>query len=290
MKPLLTARSVSKSYHLSGLLRRRPPRHVLSGVDFTIGAGESVAILGRSGSGKSTLARLLLALEAPSSGAVHFEGKDVATLTSDALQGFRRAVQFVFQDPIGAVNPRRRVGSIIAEPLRHLSGLSAGARAARTSELLVSVGLHPDDARKRPGQMSGGQLQRVCIARALATNPRVLLLDEAVSNLDILLQGQIIQLIDGLRARTGMALVFITHDLRLVRQLCDRVVVLAGGRIVEDRAVTGQLVLESDEGRMLHHAILPSLPAAVSVPRSGRDGGGTGQQACRSPRGPAAHP
>jgi nickel transport system ATP-binding protein len=231
-------------------------------------AGESLAILGRSGSGKSTLARLLLGLEGPSTGTVRFEGADVASLSSEALKAFRRAVQIVFQDSIGAVNPRRTIEWIVAEPLRHLEDLSARQRARCVVELLASVGIDPVDAVKRPGQMSGGQLQRVCIARALATNPRALILDEAVSNLDILLQGQIIRLIKTIRDRTGMAIVFVTHDLRLVRMLCDRVIVLAEGRIVEDRAVAGQLALESDEGRLLQQAVLPCLPDGLSVSRS----------------------
>ncbi len=262
MKPLLSANSVSKSYSPSSLLRKRLPRLVLSDVELQIGA-ERLAILGRSGSGKSTLARLLLGLEKPSRGIVRFESSDLASMSRDALKGFRRAVQVVFQDSVGAVNPRRTIDWIIAEPLRHLSDLSARERAERVADLLQSVGLDPGDAGKLPGQMSGGQLQRVCIARALATNPRVLILDEAVSNLDIPLQGQIIQLIKAASEATGMAVVFITHDLRLVRMLCDRVVVLAAGRVVEDRAITGQLALESDEGRMLQKAVLPSLPAGA---------------------------
>lgn len=262
MKPILSASSVSKSYSSSSLLRKRLPRLVLSEVELQIGA-ERLAILGRSGSGKSTLARLLLGLEKPSEGVVRFGGSDLASISSDALKDFRRSVQVVFQDSVGAVNPRRTIGWIIAEPLRHLSEMSARARAERVADLLQSVGLDPSDAGKLPGQMSGGQLQRVCIARALATNPRVLILDEALSNLDIPLQGQIIRLIKAASDATGMAVVFITHDLRLVRMLCDRVVVLSAGRIVEDRAMTGQLALESDEGRMLQEAVLPSLPTGA---------------------------
>lgn len=268
MTPVLSADSVSKSYHLSSLIRTRPTRHVLSGVDLHMATGESLAILGQSGSGKSTLARLLLGLEPPSGGVVRFEGNDVAAMSGEALKTFRRAVQIVFQDSIGAVNPRRTIEAIVAEPLRHLENLSTRECAGRVAGLLASVDIDPGEAGKRPGQMSGGQLQRVCIARALATNPRVLILDEAVSNLDILLQGQVIKLIKTIRERTGMAIVFVTHDLRLVRMLCDRVIVLAAGRIVEDRAVAGQLALESNEGRLLQQAVLPCLPAGLSVSRS----------------------
>jgi nickel transport system ATP-binding protein len=260
MTALMEARSLDKIYTRQALIRRQAPRKVLSNIDLSIAPGESLAILGRSGSGKSTLIRQLLGLERPSAGQVLFKGRDLKQLSAAGRIEFRRAAQMVFQDSIGAVNPRHRIGRIIAEPLRHLTTLDEPARQARVIELLISVGLHASDAQKLPSQMSGGQLQRVCIARALSTDPQILVLDEAVSNLDILLQGQIIDLIRAMRARYGMAVVFITHDLRLVRLLCERVVVLDEGRIVETCPVGAQLDLTSAEGRALQEAVLPALP------------------------------
>lgn len=260
MTPLLSARGLAKSYRRHSLLRSHPPRQVLSEINLDIEPGESLAILGRSGSGKSTLIRQLLGLERPSAGSVHFKGRNVRHLSPDERKEFRRAVQMVFQDSIGAVNPRHKVGRTIAEPLRHLTSFTSEQQNARVAELLSSVGIDPADASKFPGQMSGGQLQRVCIARALATNPRLLVLDEAVSNLDILLQREIIDLIHSLRQKSGMAVIFITHDLRLVRLLCERVVVLKAGQIVEMSPVDVRLDLTSVEGRALQEAVLPAMP------------------------------
>lgn len=262
MTALLEARNLDKTYARQSLIRSRPPARVLHAVNLAVAPGESVAVLGRSGSGKSTLVRQLLGLERPTAGEVLFRGTNLNDLSGPAWKEFRRATQMVFQDSIGAVNPRHRIGRIIAEPLRHLTALNDGARAAKVQSLLLSVGLQPEDAAKRPSQMSGGQLQRVCIARALATDPQLLVLDEAVSNLDILLQGQIIDLIRDMRARRGMAVIFITHDLRLVHLLCERMVVLDDGRIVEDVAVGRQHRLHSPEGRALQDAVLPALPVA----------------------------
>lgn len=265
MSALLTAEGLCKSYARPSLIRPRPPREVLSEVNLSVAPGESLAVLGRSGSGKSTLMRQLLGLERPSRGRVLFRGADLRSLDPAQMRAFRAKVQMVFQDSIGAVNPRHSIGRIIAEPLRHLTPLDAGARAAKVADLLRAVGLCPEDAEKRPAQVSGGQLQRVCIARALATDPSLLVLDEAVSNLDILLQGQIIDLIRSLRDSRGMALVFITHDLRLVRLLCGRVAVMEAGRIVETGPVARSLQLQSPEGRALQEAILPALPPGINT-------------------------
>ncbi|ODT47734.1 nickel import ATP-binding protein NikE [Devosia sp. 63-57] len=263
MTVLLGASHLDKTYRRQALIRSHAPRQVLFDINLEVRAGESLAILGRSGSGKSTLMRQLLGIETPSAGQVLFEGRDLATLDRSGWQHFRRSVQMVFQDSIGAVSPRQRIGRIIAEPLRHLSVLTAAEREHRVEQLLTAVGLKPSDALKRPGQMSGGQLQRVCIARALATQPRLLVLDEAVSNLDLTMQAQIIELIAHLRADSGMAVVFITHDLRLVRLLCERVIVLHHGRIVEEGPVDRQLRLSSAEGRLLQSAILPPRPKTI---------------------------
>jgi len=265
MSALLTAEGLCKSYTRPALIRAHPPREVLSEVNLSVAPGESLALLGRSGAGKSTLVRLLLGLEQPSRGRVLFRGRDLRSLAPEDQRSFRKGVQMVFQDSVGAVNPRHRIGRIVAEPLRHLTGLEAHARAAKVVELLGAVGLCPEDAEKYPAQVSGGQLQRVCIARALATDPALLVLDEAVSNLDILLQGQIIDLIRSLRQARGMALLFITHDLRLVRLLCDRVAVMDAGRIVETGPVARSLHLQSPAGRALQEAILPAVPPGIDT-------------------------
>ena len=265
MTPLLEAEALDKVYTRQALIRAHAPSKVLSQINFAISTGESVAILGRSGSGKSTLLRQLLGLERPSAGSVSFYGRDLSLMTAQETQNFRRACQMVFQDSISAVNPRHTVRRIISEPLRYLTTLNEAARNLKIAELLTSVGLDPSDADKLPNQMSGGQLQRVCIARSLSTEPKLLVLDEAVSNLDILLQGQIIDLIKAMRQRLGMAILFITHDLRLVHLLCERVAVLDHGIITETANVQSGLSLKSAEGRALQNAVLPGRPASNVV-------------------------
>lgn len=260
MSVILAARAVSKSYSTFSLVGQSAPKTVLRDVSLDIEAGESIALLGRSGSGKSTLGRLLLGFERPDGGSVSFDGESVSKLSGERYKHYRRSVQVVFQDSLGAVNPRHTVGRIIAEPLRHLTELGEDQRNQKVRSLLMQVGLLPDDARKLPSQMSGGQLQRVCIARAIAPSPRLLVLDEAVSNLDLVLQMQMIALLKDLQATLKMAVLFITHDLRLVRLFCSRVIVLAEGRIQEDEPVVRGLELRSAEGRLLQGAILPARP------------------------------
>ena len=257
---LLSALTVSRAYRRSSLVgpSRRTP--VLEAVPLGIAAGESVALLGRSGCGKSTLARLLVGLERPDEGEVRFEGRSLAGLRKEELRAFRRAVQMVFQDSVGAVDPRSTVGAILAEPLRHLLGLDKGEREAAIARLLERVGLEPTDAGKLPAQMSGGQLQRVCIARALAPGPQLIILDEAVSNLDLHLQIQMLDLFEALRRDTGVAYLFVTHDLRLVERFCSRVLVMEAGRIVEEAPVSRPLPLASPAGRALSEAVLPAMP------------------------------
>ncbi|WP_018183145.1 nickel import ATP-binding protein NikE [Kaistia granuli] len=260
MTPILSARSVSKSYSTVSLVGQSKPKTVLRDIDLDIAAGESIALLGRSGSGKSTLGRLLLGFERPDSGKIAFAGTEIGGLSGEAYRDYRRSVQIVFQDSLGAVNPRHTIGRILAEPLRHLTTLNADERDRKVRALLMQVGLAPDDMRKLPTQMSGGQLQRVCIARAIAPGPKLLVLDEAVSNLDLVLQMQMIELLKQLKASLDMAVLFITHDLRLVRLFCGRVIVLADGAIREDAPVDRDLKLCSEEGRLLQGAILPARP------------------------------
>ncbi|MGE7418084.1 ATP-binding cassette domain-containing protein [Methylobacterium tarhaniae] len=259
MTALLTARGLGKAYPGAGW-GRAAPRTVLTGIDLSLMDGECVALIGRSGSGKSTLSRLLLGLEAPDDGAVLFRGAPLAGLDRDGRKAFRAAVQMVLQDPLSAVNPRHAVGRILAEPLRHLTDLAGPARAARVGELLAMVGLDPALAGRLPGQLSGGQVQRVGLARALATRPALVILDEAVSNLDAPRQVDILDRLAGLRRRHGTAFLLITHDVRLARRFADRVVVLSEGRIVDEAPCRPGLALSHPAARELIDAVLPACP------------------------------
>jgi peptide/nickel transport system ATP-binding protein len=227
---LLRTVELSKAYRPRSL--GREPVWALRDVSLAIGAGDRLGIVGESGSGKSTLARMLLALEQPTSGSVLFEGQVISARQRASLAGLRRSVQIVFQDPLGSLDPRMRVGESIAEPLRALH--IGGDHQARVDELLAAVGLSPGAARRYPQQFSGGQRQRIAIARALAPHPRVLIADEAVSALDVSVRAQVLNLLDELVDHFGLTLVLISHDLGVVRHLCTRVAVLYRGRLVEE--------------------------------------------------------
>lgn len=248
---LLTISNVSHRYHT---------HPVLENISLTINSGESLALLGRSGCGKSTLARLLVGLERPASGDIIWQGTSLASLSGAMKKDFRRDIQLVFQDAISAANPRKTVREILAEPLRHLFTLSKTERCARIEQLMRDVELESSLLEHRPPQLSGGQLQRVCLARALATRPTLLILDEAVSSLDLVLQAGIIRLLKKLQQHSGIACLFITHDLRLVERFCQRVVVMENGHITEDIAVTHPLRFTSLAGQALQQAVLPAFP------------------------------
>jgi ABC-type glutathione transport system ATPase component len=206
-------------------LRRREIQAV-AGVDLTVTAGETVGLVGESGSGKSTLARTIVGLERARRGRITFDGTDV---TRGWPRGLRRNVQMVFQDPRSSLNPRMRIGDIVAEGLRAQRAAAPGDVA----KLLEQVGVDPALAGRRPAELSGGQCQRVAIARALALRPRLLVCDEAVSALDVSVQAQILALLAELRTALGLTMLFISHDLGVVRQLADRVAVMYRGKIVE---------------------------------------------------------
>jgi oligopeptide/dipeptide ABC transporter ATP-binding protein len=192
-----------------------------------------VGLVGESGCGKSSLGRILLYLEEPTSGRVSFEGCDLASMTPSQLKGFRREAQIIYQDPYSALNPRKKVGDIIAEPLAiHRQGNKA-QRKERVQELLELVGLRPTQARRYPHEFSGGQRQRIVIARALALEPKLILADEPLSALDVSIQAQVINLLRELRERLGLTYLFISHDLSVVEYICDRVAVMYLGRLVE---------------------------------------------------------
>jgi peptide/nickel transport system ATP-binding protein len=208
----------------------------LDGVSLEVRAGQRLGIVGESGSGKSTLIRLMAALDRPTSGSVRFEGQQVSGVREARLGFLRAAVQLVFQDPRSSLNPRMTVGSIVTEPLRsrHLRGALAPVHAgARLREVLDAVDLPADAASRYPHEFSGGQRQRIAIARALAPDPRVLIADEPVSALDVSVRAQVLNLLADLVAARGLTLIFVSHDLSVVRHLCDSVVVLRAGRIEE---------------------------------------------------------
>ncbi|QMM52759.1 nickel import ATP-binding protein NikE [Enterobacter sp. RHB15-C17] len=233
---------------------------VLNNVAMSLKTGETVALLGRSGCGKSTLARLLVGLESPSQGDVFWQGAPLSQLNRSRKKTFRREIQMVFQDAISAVNPRKTVSEILREPMRHLLSLSKAEQMARARDLLRAVELDETLLTQRPPQLSGGQLQRVCLARAMAVEPRLLILDEAVSNLDLVLQANVIRLLKKLQQQFGTACLFITHDLRLVERFCDRVMVMDAGNIVETQTVGERLTFSSAAGQTLQNAVLPAFP------------------------------
>ncbi|BDH47684.1 nickel import ATP-binding protein NikE [Salmonella enterica subsp. enterica serovar Choleraesuis] len=253
---LLTVDSLTQRYS------RSAAHLALDNVSLEINAGESIALVGRSGCGKSTLARLLTGLERPESGCVRYRNHPVTELDRQQRNAFRRDVQLVFQDAFSAVNPRLRIGDIISEPLRHLTSLSRPERQEKAARMLEAVGLDASLLTQRPAQLSGGQLQRVSLARALVIEPRLIILDEAVSSLDVVIQAQILELLRKLRQQLGVAFLFITHDLRLVGSFCQRVIVMDNGKIAEDVAINGDLRLTSPAGQALRRAILPALPVA----------------------------
>ncbi len=241
---LLQVSELFKHYTLprAHLLAPPPVVRALQGVGFSLQAGRSLGVVGESGSGKSTLARLVMALERPSAGQVLFNGQDLHRLAPAALRRARADFQMVFQDPFGSLDPRQTVGRIVAEPLVAQSGpswlLAQGPAAKaeqqdRAGAMLDAVGLRAADASKYPHEFSGGQRQRIAIARALVTHPKLIVADEPVSALDVSVQAQVLNLMQDLQDRLGVTYLFISHDLAVVDLVCDEVIVLYQGRVVE---------------------------------------------------------
>jgi len=230
--PLLVVEDLVKHYTLprERLFEPAPRVEALRGVSFEVQAGTSLGLVGESGSGKSTLARLVMALERPTSGRVTLLGRDLNTLSPTDLRSARRDFQMVFQDPYGSLDPRQRVGRIVAEPLAAMPVADARAHVA---ESLDAVGLRASDAERYPHEFSGGQRQRIAIARALITKPRLIVADEPVSALDVSVQAQVLNLLQDLQQQFDVTYLLISHDIAVVDHLCDDVAVLYAGRIVE---------------------------------------------------------
>ena len=238
-EPVLRVEALSKTYGTRGFLGRGRVVHAAEAVSFDLRPGETLGVVGESGSGKSTVARCVVRLVDPSSGRVILGGEDVATMGRRALRPHRRDIQIVFQDPYRSLNPRRTVGrSIVEGPMNF--GLSGADALERARELMRVVRLDPAALDRYPHQFSGGQRQRICIARALAMEPKVLIADEAVSALDVSVQAEVLDLLAEVRERYALAVLFITHDLRVAARICDRVMVMRRGEIVEQGA-TGEV-------------------------------------------------
>jgi oligopeptide transport system ATP-binding protein len=236
-QPLLEIRGLRMHFPITeGIVLNRKVGTVkaVDGIDLTVRRGETVGLVGESGCGKTTTGRCILRLERPTAGEILYDGHDIAKAGSKELLPLRRRIQVIFQDPYSSLNPRMKVGDIIAEPIMvHGIERNAARRSARISELLSVCGLDPKFADRYPHEMSGGQRQRVGIARALALDPEFIVCDEAVSALDVSIQAQIVNLLEDLRGKFGLTYLFIAHDLSVVRHLCQRVAVMYLGRIVE---------------------------------------------------------
>jgi oligopeptide transport system ATP-binding protein len=258
--PLLDVRDLVVHFSVGGDLFHRPVTvHAVDGVSFSLRPGETLGLVGESGCGKTTTGRTILRLTPATSGTVRFDGVDLLTLGDEGMRRMRRQMQIVFQDPFASLNPRLSVGDIIGEPLLVHELAGGTARRERVSELLQLVGLGPTAAGRYPHQFSGGQRQRIGIARALAVEPRFVVLDEPVSALDVSIQSQILNLLLDLQTRLGLAYLFIAHDLAVVGQISDHVAVMYLGLIVEHGA-TAELY------RAPFHPYTQSLFSAVPIP------------------------
>jgi oligopeptide/dipeptide ABC transporter ATP-binding protein len=283
MTPLVVAEALTRHFATPGLFTRSRSVQAVNDVWLSLAPGETLGLVGESGSGKSTIGRLLLGLLPPSGGRVLFDGIDLAHASASQRRALRRRMQIVFQDPNASLDPRRTVGAQIADGLAIHRIVPAAARPTRVADLLTQVGLPAENATRYPHEFSGGQRQRIGIARALATEPAFLVADEPVSALDVSVQAQVLALLADLRSRLHLALLFISHDLAVVRSLCDRVVVLYLGRVMEAGPVAAvfdaprhpytQALLSAvpslDPDRRRTRLLLPGDPPSPADPPSG---------------------
>jgi oligopeptide/dipeptide ABC transporter ATP-binding protein len=259
--PLLAFENVARQFVVRRSLLGTPTAmvHAVDGVSLSLEAGETLALVGESGCGKSTTGRLALGLIEPSSGSVRFKGQDLAALSGAALRRMRAAAQLIFQDPYSSLNPRMTVGEMLGEPLLLHTDLSPSSRRERVAELLGVVGLRREHAARYPHEFSGGQRQRLAIARALAVEPELIVCDEPVSALDVSIRSQILNLLQDLQQRLGLAYLFISHDLAVVKHIATRVAVMYLGRIVE--SATREAIFAEPR-----HPYTQALLSAVPVP------------------------
>ena len=262
-QPILTTRDLHKRFTSGkGVIGKPTVIHAVNGVSLTVNRGETFAIVGESGCGKSTLARLLLRLLDPTEGQVSYDGRELTSLGASEMRKLRAEMQFIFQDPFSSLNPRMTVETIVGEPLLVHSNLGRRQRREKVADLLTKVGLRPDHADRYPHEFSGGQRQRICVARALASGPKLLIGDEPVSALDVSVQAQIVNLLEDLKDDFGLTLIIIAHDLSVIRHMADRVAVMYLGEVVE-LAATRELY---DAPR---HPYTRALLSAIPVPSPG---------------------
>lgn len=263
---LLEAQDLTKSF-VSGtrLFRAAPPVQAVAGVSFTIAPGETLGLVGESGSGKSTIGRLITRLLDPTSGSIRLQGRDITQLDAKAMRPLRRTIQTVFQDPFSSLNPRMTAGRLVGEPLRIHDMAKGASLRERVAALFDSVGLHPEQMARYPHEFSGGQRQRLAIARALSVEPRLIVADEPVSALDVSIQASVVNLLVDLQERHGLAYLFISHDMAVVEHISHRVAVLYLGKIVEmaDRAT-----LFAAPQHPYTEALLSAVP--IAYPRAPR--------------------
>ncbi|MBU8539360.1 ABC transporter ATP-binding protein [Falsiroseomonas tokyonensis] len=277
MTPILQVENLQKHFPAQG----GRTVHAVNGVSFSINPGETLGVVGESGSGKSTIGRAVIRLLKPTAGRIRFQGRDITTLPESACRPLRAEMQMVFQDPWSALNPRIRIGELIAEPLLLHTKLSRSERRDRAEQLARRVRLTTELLTRYPSELSGGQLQRVCIARAIATQPKLIVLDEPTSSLDLSVRAGILELLAELKAETGVAMMFISHDLGTVKLISDRIMVLYLGGVVEyapaakvfadpahpySQALISAHLPADPEAVLRRHVLEGEIPSPIALP------------------------